>query len=90
MWRMFPVRRRLSCFGIRNTGTSALDAASFYRHRWPQEFELDLGRCLLCGLCAEACPEDVSVMDGKRLSVGRSRQDLILDTEDLQLPAVAG
>jgi NADH-quinone oxidoreductase subunit I len=30
--------------------------------RFPEEFDIDLSRCMFCGLCEEACPEEAIVM----------------------------
>ena len=30
--------------------------------RYPEAFDIDMSRCMFCGLCEEACPEEAIVM----------------------------
>lgn len=47
-----------------------------------QVFEIDLLRCVFCGYCVEACPEDAIRMDTDDvLVVGARREDFIVDRE---------
>ncbi len=46
-------------------------------------FDIDIGRCMFCGLCVEACPYDAIHM-GSGFEEGRySRRDLVIDKERL-------
>ncbi len=46
----------------------------------PAVFEIDLLRCVFCGFCVEACPEDAIRMDtGEILIVSDRRDDFIVD-----------
>ena len=53
------------------------------KSRWPAQFELDMGRCVFCGLCAEACPEEAIVMSQRRHLVAEDRDELVFDRESL-------
>ena len=54
------------------------------RARWPERFDLDLSRCLLCGLCAAACPVGAITLQGTpAASAGRRRADLLRTREQL-------
>ena len=46
-------------------------------------FDIDIGRCMFCGLCVEACPYDALHM-GSGFEEGRySRRDLVIDKAQL-------
>ena len=62
----------------------------------PKSFEIDLGICVVCGYCVEACPEDAIRMDTYNLETASySREGMILtlkelldhDNEDMSPPA---
>ena len=46
-------------------------------------FDIDMGRCMFCGLCVEACPYDALHM-GSGFEEGKySRKDLVIDKQRL-------
>jgi NADH-quinone oxidoreductase subunit I len=50
----------------------------------PKIFEIDELRCVVCGLCAEACPCDAIRMDtGEHAKPTYRRADAVLDKEEL-------
>ena len=52
--------------------------------KWPRSFDIDLGRCVFCGYCVEACPEDAIRMDtGITQIASLSRDGMVLDMEAL-------
>jgi Ni,Fe-hydrogenase III small subunit/formate hydrogenlyase subunit 6/NADH:ubiquinone oxidoreductase subunit I len=46
---------------------------------------IDLGRCLFCNACEEACPDQVLHFSNDHRLAVRNRDDLLLDTEGLEL-----
>jgi NADH-quinone oxidoreductase subunit I len=52
--------------------------------KFPERFDLDALRCVVCGLCVEACPLDAIRMDVRQVSVvGSQRSDFIFTKEFL-------
>lgn len=49
-----------------------------------KSFDIDLGLCVFCGYCVEACPVDAIHMDANKVELSAySRQDLIWNIEEL-------
>ena len=56
----------------------------------PRSFVIDLGKCVYCGFCVEACPEDAIRMDTQILDIAAySREGMILDMNELLNPRSA-
>jgi NADH-quinone oxidoreductase subunit I len=56
----------------------------------PKSFVIDLGKCVYCGFCVEACPEDAIRMDTEILDIAAySREGMILDMDKLLNPKSA-
>jgi formate hydrogenlyase subunit 6/NADH:ubiquinone oxidoreductase subunit I len=55
--------------------------------KYPVRFDIDLGVCVYCGYCVEACPEDAIRMDTGILDVAAySREEMRLDIHQLMDP----
>ncbi len=53
----------------------------------PVSFDIDLGKCVYCGYCVEACPEDAIRMDTQLHSIAAySREEMMLDMNELLNP----
>ncbi len=53
------------------------------REKYPVKFDLDELRCIYCGMCEEACPVDAIELTQQYDLVGRTREEMILDKEEL-------
>lgn len=53
------------------------------REKYPAKFDIDELRCIYCGMCEEACPVDAIELTPEYDLVGRSREEMILDKEEL-------
>ena len=53
------------------------------REKYPAKFDIDELRCIYCGMCEEACPVDAIELTPQFDLVGRTREEMILDKEEL-------
>jgi len=53
------------------------------REKYPAKFDIDELRCIYCGMCEEACPVDAIELTYEYDVVGRTRDEMIFDKENL-------
>jgi formate hydrogenlyase subunit 6/NADH:ubiquinone oxidoreductase subunit I len=51
--------------------------------KFPSKFDINMLRCIYCGLCEEACPEEAIFMSKTYVVVGHARDLMIFDKEKL-------
>ncbi|RMF70427.1 MAG: NADH-quinone oxidoreductase subunit I [Calditrichaeota bacterium] len=52
--------------------------------KMPKSFDIDLGLCIFCGYCVEACPEDAIRMDTGIVEIANTtRNNMVLDMETM-------
>ena len=51
--------------------------------KYPKTFEINMLRCIYCGLCEEACPEEAIFMSKTYAVTGMSRDLMIFDKQKL-------
>ena len=51
--------------------------------RFPKVYEIDLGRCIFCGFCQEACPYGAILLRGDYETANYTRKDLIYSRDQL-------
>ena len=53
------------------------------REKYPAKFDIDELRCIYCGMCEEACPVDAIELTPQFDLIGRTREEMIIDKEEL-------
>ena len=51
--------------------------------KMPEEFEINMLRCIYCGFCQEVCPEEAIFLQKDYSLVGSSREEMIYNKEKL-------
>ncbi len=54
--------------------------------RYPEAFDIDMSRCMFCGLCEEACPEEAIVMSREVEISTYDRPSMVYEKEQLLVP----
>ena len=54
--------------------------------RWPEAFDIDMSRCMFCGLCEEACPEEAIVMSREVELASYDRGSMLYHKPELLVP----
>jgi NADH-quinone oxidoreductase subunit I len=64
-------------------GQYPADHALHQIEKYPERFEINMLRCIYCGLCEEACPEEAIFMSKTYAVTGLSRELMIFDKAKL-------
>jgi len=68
-------------FYIEAEGDAESPTVEYEKRTWV--FTLGLLRCVYCGFCVDACPEEAIIMSRENDLVGTSREELIIDRDRL-------
>ncbi len=52
----------------------------------PERFEIDMSRCIYCGLCEAVCPEEAIVLSSEVAIADYERRSLRFDLANLLVP----
>ena len=58
-------------------GEIAPDAPTAHVKKAPKEFEIDMLRCIYCGMCQEVCPEEAIWLQNQFSMTGTSREEMV-------------
>ena len=77
--------RKVLPLGIIKIVTSASNTAPAEGDKYLLEvFDIDISRCMFCGLCVEACPYDALFMGSGFEQGGYSRKDMVITIDQLR------
>ena len=63
------------------------DEKHLYREeKYAAKYEINMLRCIFCGLCEEACPKDAIYLSETVAQANYSRKSFIYNKEDLLIP----
>ena len=74
---------------VRRARSPFIPGKSRIENRWrkvekfPQEFEIDMIRCIYCGLCEEVCPEQAIFLRKDYAITGLTRQEMVHNKQKL-------
>ena len=58
--------------------------------KYPEEFDIDMIRCIFCGMCEEVCPEQAIFLRKDYAITGFTRADMVICFSPLRLePTIA-
>ncbi|MDA8205329.1 MAG: 4Fe-4S binding protein, partial [Thermaerobacter sp.] len=59
-----------------------------WTERYAVDYEVDLIRCIFCGMCEEACPTNAVRLTPFNELAAYSRLDMVADKEELLAPPI--
>jgi len=64
----------------------ASETPQYDKERYPVKFEINMLRCIFCGFCEEACPEEAIVMSDEYELVFDKMEDAVFGKDKLLIP----
>ena len=73
----------LDLLGARHAVRGIVNQDFIALEKYPDEFDIDMVRCIYCGMCEQACPCDAIELTSLFDLTGLSREEMMFDKEKL-------